>query len=251
MIKTTIKLIAFILILFLAVLTVFQKKMIYPGMSRQGQILKEPFKQIYDSYYKKGSTGKIWLFFGGNGAIPADYIDHMDLIDPDHSFLIVTYPGYNGVKKDLNPKTTNETIDNCIKEIIQKGYKYSDINFMCYSLGCAIAINWLSENKIPINNLVLLAPFWSLDEIVYSKYPFPPLIIKLLMDHNWENEKLKHIHKDINITILHGKQDKLIHYNHSERLSELRKTKLILTEDDDHQSIRNKIPDLFNNIFKN
>lgn len=241
MIKSTVSIAIVFLLLLLFTLTIYQESLIYPGMKRPSQILKKPFEQIDNSFYKKGSTGKIWVFFGGNGALPIDCIDYMKLIKPDHSFLIITYPGYNGVKEKLTPKSINNTIDRCIQQIKDRGYKPSDINFMCYSLGCAIAINWLFDTKFEINKLVLLAPFWSLDEIVNSKYPFPKFVIKKLMNHNWENEKLENINQKIDVTIFHGKQDKLIDCSHSERLSKIKiGSKLIFTEDD-HQSIRNVI----------
>jgi predicted esterase len=239
------------LILSLMTLVYYQETLIYPGMSRPGQKLKKPFEAIGNSYYKKGSTGKLWVFFGGNAAIPIDYMDHIKLIEPDDSLLIITYPGYNGDKTKLSPETTNEIIDHCIKEIKLKGYKNTYINFICYSIGCAIAINWLHKNKTQINNLVLLAPFWSLDEVIYSKYPFPSVLIKSLINHNWENKKITDINKNINITIFHGKQDKLIHYSHSVRLAKLAKlteSKLIITEHDDHNTIRNKIPEILKKI---
>jgi predicted alpha/beta hydrolase family esterase len=245
-IKTISALITILIILLLLILVTFQESLIYPGMKRPGEILKEPFEQIHDSFYKKGSTGKIWIFFGGNGSLPIDYINGIKLIKEDHSFLIITYPGYNGTKTKLTPGTTNALISKCIEELNNRGYQPKDINFMCYSIGCAIAINYLSDHPLLINKLILLAPFWSLDEIVHSKYPFPIFLIKKLINHNWENERLKNVHSKIDITIIHGKQDKLIDYSHSQRLSEVTKCKLILTEYDDHQSIYNKIPEYIN-----
>jgi len=229
------------LIMTLLILATFQEKLIYPGIENPQILLKEPFEQINDSFYKRGSTGKLWLFFGGNKSKSTDFVD----INSKHSFLIITYPGYNGTMSNPNPETTYDTIEKCIKKVCSKGYENKNINFMCYSIGCAIALNYLSKSKLPINKLILCAPFWSLDEIVHSKYPFPKFLIKQLMNHNWENDKIKDIHHEINVTILHGKNDKLIHYSHSERLAKLRKSKLILTEHD-HTSIRTRIPEYLN-----
>ncbi len=229
----------FLVFLLLVLLATFQEHLIYPGIKREKCILTEPFEDIYGSYYKKGSTDILWVFFGGNGSLPADFIDIIEQFD--HSFLMVTYPGYNGTPLKPNPETINNLVEKCLNDIIKRkqGNKYI-INFVCYSIGCAAGINYLSKQHLKINKLLLLAPFWSLDEIVYSKYPFPKFIIKQLMNHNWENEKLKDIHRDIDVTIIHGKNDNLIHFGHSERLSKLRKCKLILT-DDTHSSMRNKI----------
>lgn len=222
-----------------------QENLIYPGMKRPIHILQEPFENIHHSFYKKGTTGKIWIYFGGNNNNPIDYHDIFKNISIEHSILLITYPGYNGFKQDMNPHNTNLTIKKCINSILNKGYNIKDINFICYSIGCAIAINYLATHNININNLVLLAPFWSLDEIVHSKYPYPISIIKFLMNHNWENYKLKDIHPNINTTIIHGKNDELIHYSHSDRLSKLRNIELIYTNDD-HRSIREIIPNIIN-----
>jgi predicted alpha/beta hydrolase family esterase len=245
--KTVSTVIIVLIFLLLLILATFQENLIYPGIKRPGIILKEPFEEIHDSFYKKGSNGKIWVFFGGNNSLPGDYINIINNMSIDgHSFLIITYPGYNNTQLKPNPKTTYEKIDNCLNAIKKKGYKDENINFICYSIGCAVAINYLSKKKILIKNLVLFAPFWSLDEIVHSKYPFPIFVIKNLLNHNWENEKLKDIHHKIDVTIVHGKKDKLINYNHSERLSKIRKSKLILTEEDDHTSISNRISEYIN-----
>lgn len=231
------------LFLLLCTLTTIQEQLIYPGIKRQIQILNEPFLNINNSYYKKGNTGILWVLFGGNDSLPIDFVDITEL--SKHSFLIITYPGYNNTPLKPSPDNISNLTNQCLVKV-QTLYNYNIINFMAYSIGCAAAIYYLSQNrKIQINKLVLLAPFWSLDEIVHSKYPFPTFIIKKLLNHNWENEKLKDIDPKIDVSIFHGKNDKLINFNHSERLSKLKKCKIIFT-DDDHTSIRNKMIHIIN-----
>jgi predicted alpha/beta hydrolase family esterase len=230
----------FLVFLLLLLLMTFQEHLIYPGIKREKIHLSEPFEDIYGSYYKKGSTDILWVFFGGNGSIPADFVDIIEQFD--HSFLTITYPGYNNTPLKPSPETINNLVDKCLDKVLRKNKKYT-VNFACYSIGCAAGINYLSTKKKVINKMLLFAPFWSLDEIVYSKYPFPKFIIKKLMNHNWENDKLKDIHPSIDVTILHGKNDELIHFSHSERLSKLRNCKLILTNDT-HSSMKDRIAGL-------
>jgi hypothetical protein len=78
---------------------------------------------------------------------------------------------------------------------------------------------------------------------MYDNYYLPRTITKGILSHNWENENIKNISPDIDLTIIHGKNDDLISHEHAKRLSKLRKSKLIITEDD-HMSIFYKIPDL-------
>ncbi len=230
----------FLVFIILLALTTYQERLIYPGIKREKQILKEPYEDIHGSYYKKGTTGILWVFFGGNNSLPIDFIDITNSFN--HSFLIITYPGYNNTPSKPSPETINNLVEKCLEKILKKNKNYT-INFMCYSIGCAAGINFLSNKKLLVNKILLLAPFWSLDEIVHSKYPFPKFIIKQLMNHNWENEKIKEIDPNIDVTIVHGKNDELIHFNHSERLAKLRKCKLILTNDT-HSTMRNRIIEL-------
>jgi len=238
----------FFVIIFLSVLTIFQEQLIYPGINRPTLLLNEPFENIHGSYYKQGTSGILWVIFGGNHSLPADFIHLVEQDSVNHSFLIITYPGYNETPLKPTPESINLLVDKCIQKIM-KNYK---INFLCYSIGCAAGINYLHHNyrhgnrlKLPINKLILLAPFWSLDEIVHSKYPFPKSMIKQLLNHNWENEKLKSIDPDIKVIIIHGKNDELIHFSHSERLAKLRHCQFILTNDT-HGSVTSKMSSIIN-----
>jgi hypothetical protein len=144
-----------VIIITLMGLGFLQESLIYPGLKREKIHLKEPFDQIDNSYYKKGSTGKLWILLGGNNSLPGDFEDYV--IDKQDSFLLVTYPGYNGAELRPDPETMNKVIENCMKKL-DKNYK---INFLCYSIGCAVAINYLSSvgKKTNTDKVILLAPF--------------------------------------------------------------------------------------------
>lgn len=232
-----IKIFCFILALlfciFLAYLSCTQNKYIYPGMTIPYNELSVPYIKINQSYYKKGTTGRLWIYFGGNRSSPKDSMFIRQNIDD--SFFFVGYPGYNGSKIKMNPRNSLM----CIREDISKlNYPSDKTNIICYSIGCAIAINWLSiDNQARYDNLILLAPFWSLDKVINENCPLPRWLVRLLLDHNWENKRLQFINEYIKVHIYHGKQDKLISYKHSEQLSRIRNVRLTLT-DDDHKTIR-------------
>jgi hypothetical protein len=230
----------FLIFLILLYLFVNQQKLIYPGMSREidvsHPILKEPFEMINTSYYKKGKTGKLWLILGGNRSLPSDFTDYIG--ESTNSILMITYPGYNKTELKPNLETINLTIDNCIKKLNIKGYNNNDINFICHSIGCAAAINYLANKKIEIGKLVLLAPFSNISQVIYDKYMIPKFLINKLIDHMWDNQKIIDVHKSIEIVIIHGKHDKY--------LCELRGCNLEIT-DDDHNSIKRFIPTFINN----
>ncbi len=242
-----IKKITFIIIILMIILLYKQETLIYPGIGREIDYLhpvtKEPFELIDTSYYKQGTTGNIWILLGGNASLPSDYISYVK--HSKNSILLLTYPGFNKTKLRPNLDNINLVIDCCIKKLNKRGYHNENISFICYSIGCAAGINYLSTNKLKINKLILLAPFYNISKVIEDNYYIPQFISNSLLDHVWDNHKIKDIHQSINVIIIHGKNDKLINVKHSEILSKVRFSKLIITEDC-HNTITRLINDYIN-----
>jgi len=246
--------ICIVYLLLLGLLNTVQLDLLYPGRYRECTELGEPWQKISNSYYKKGTTKDLWVVLGGNNSVPTDYVKFT--IGSDHNFILIGYPGYclEGGKGPSHPDPTNTA-----KEIKTSLDKFKDtntntntntINFVCYSIGTGVGLNFLSNHpEYQVKKVVLIAPFWSIEDIVWDKCFIPNSIINYFLVHSWDNHaniiKLPDI---IDLTLVHGKNDILITSEHSERLFELIKhrknAKLILTEDDDHLSVCRLIPDL-------
>lgn len=232
-------------VLFVMALAFFQEYLMYPGRYREQSVISESFRQIDKSYYKKGISNKLWVICGGNYSIPQDYVKFTEGLD--HSWLLVNYPGYPGNENEHpNPETMSKNIRKCLEKL--KEYKH--INFLGYSIGTAVTLNYLEKYgpDHPVETVILLAPFYSIDEIIYSKFLVPRIVTQNLLNHNWNNyEAITKLPVDINLTIAHGKNDEVVNYEQSIQLHELIKdkihTKLILTEDD-HMSVCRLIPEL-------
>ena len=243
-------LIVFILcVLYLALigtLNLVQKHLLYPGRHRECKTLEEPFTQIENSFFKPGTSQDLWVFLGGNNSIPSDYSHYAQT--SEHNCLLITYPGYNCNEADPNPDTMADTIKKCLDKLKDNPmHKKFVINFVCFSIGTGVGLYFLSKygKDYNIKKVILLAPFWSIDEIVWDKCLIPQSVVRYLLIHNYENHlNLLQIPKDIEITIAHGKSDEIISHEHSLRLNKLRKSKLIITDDDTHLTINRLIPEL-------
>lgn len=235
-------------------MTVQQQKYIYPGTLLPKVNAGEGFVDIGNAYYKKGTSAsggqnndkQIWFLLGGN-CCKSDDFSH---VVSDHSLCIVIYPGYGGTTGTPEPHSIRKVLHTCIKHIKKLGYQESNINFLCYSMGCAIGIDYLHFSKMSINKLVLISPFYSLEDVVYDKYKVPINIITLLLDHSWDNSRLVNT-KFNKLTIVHGINDKLIGPRHVEKLVDVLETNhdlinkyVVITTTDNHTTVFSKI-----NIF--
>lgn len=234
----------FIFILLISIiLIIFQEHFIYTGYHRTIIPLKPPYQHLKNnSYYKQGTSDELWLIFGGNGSLPQDYV--ILTKNTNHSYIYINYPGFGGIDGSMSPNSSLKLIDDIITLIPNK---YTNINILGYSIGCAVSMHYLYKRPKfmkKINKIRLLAPFWSLDEVANNRYlPYlPNYIIKTLLSHNWENYiYIKHIDPNINLIILHGQNDIYVPYDQSKRLHELRPNTMFITTDDDHESILKKI----------
>lgn len=233
-----------------------QQEYIYPGTLLSKVDAGDGYVNIGNAYYKEGGSGsgsgsgskQIWFLLGGNCCRPNDF-SH---IVSDDSLCVVIYPGYGGTTGTPEPHSIRKTLHKCVRKIKKLGYDEKNMNFLCYSMGCAIGIDYLHLTKMSINKLVLVAPFFSLEDVVYDKYLVPISIIKLLLNHSWDNSRLVDT-KFKKLTIAHGFYDKLIGPRHVEKLTDVLEASpevvdkyLVITTTDDHYTIFFKI-----NIFMN
>lgn len=238
--------ITLLLLILIPTLYSIQNYFIYPGLRRHLENFKDSeFSYIDGSLYKSGTGDKLngdklIIIIGGNGSVPTDFIPFVK--GNDH-FLLV---GYYGPDRDISP--TSESISKhlgSILNLITRSSKINSVKFICHSIGCGIALDYLSKNKLSLpTEIVLLAPFCKLSEIISKESGIPIQLIKSVLAQEWDNEEaITKLGRNTDVTLIHGRIDDLINWSNSERLSKLYKPcKLILTDDDHNSIVKNVLP---------
>lgn len=215
-------------VVYLILLYFLQDYIIYAGINRYCISLKDKYESIGPGcYYKKGTTGTLWIVLGGNESLPEQYTDIID--EYDHSFVTVSYPGYgeNRTKYGHCPRsdTVVSLLDTILKEVVDD---YKDIRFICHSMGCGIGLYYLSHKKLhfDVNKVILLAPFWSLIAVISESYYsafISDFLVKYIVRSEWNNyENIQLVDPKTEIHIYHGRYDSLISWEQSYRLKCLR-----------------------------
>jgi predicted alpha/beta hydrolase family esterase len=245
--KPVVILVAWCLLLVLFGTWFKQESLIYPGKFRNSKIPDKPFVHLANGswYLERKNSKKIWIVLGGNNSMPHDF--KKEALASEYSFLLVHYPGFGRKTGNTRPKTTFRLINECLKECFKR-IKYKEINFVCHSIGCGIGLHYIAHAKKfilkKVGRVVLLAPFWKLEEVIANKktYILPEKMITMLIDHTWNNyEHIKLVPRNIEVIIVHGSKDSLIDYKQGKRLSNVRKGTRFIMTNDDHDTITNKI----------
>ncbi len=145
-------------------------------------------------------------------------------------------PSHEGLMADANA-----VLDFLINE---QHIASKTIDTEAHSLGCAIALHTLASRTESFGDVLLLAPFSSIRDIVKDRLkPLPQGLIDWLTNV-WNNtEALADIKDRIgSLTIMHGTEDEIIPYEQSRRLHEVAqvlgiKSKLLILDDIKHNNI--------------
>jgi predicted alpha/beta hydrolase family esterase len=185
---------------------------------------------------------KIMIFSHGNASDISDYYDFKKIANEINVCIVVyDYIGYgkSHIYKLLNEKTCYKSHETIVKyyEKLNK-----DIYLVGQSLGTGVVVDYISTHDISlIKKVMLISPYKSICSVVYDSSLLYP--INQFMSIN----KIKSINKKLKIYFYHGKNDKIINYNHSIILSSLCNSHLILLEDIGHNDILQYID--FNNFI--
>ena len=148
--------------------------------------------------------------------------------DLNYDVYVIDYRGYGKSQgKISNEKQIHEDIQIAYNMLLER-YDESNIIVLGYSLGTGIATKLASTNNP--KSLILLAPYFSLTDMLRHTYPFiPGIFLKYKFKTN------KHIvNCKMPIYIFHGNKDSIIYYNSSIKLKE------IIKEKDKHITIDGK-----------
>lgn len=159
-------------------------------------------------FYLHGNAGSLKTW----GQLASSYTDN------NYDIFFLDYRGFG--KSEGHISSQNELFEEIqvAYNVMKKRYNEQDIIIVGYSIGTGPAA-WLSSQNNP-EKLILLAPYYSLTNVVQSICPvIPRFIVK------YKLETYKYI-KDCGmpVTIFHGDKDEVIDYGNSIDLRELFKT---------------------------
>lgn len=190
---------------------------------------------------KTDSSKGLVVFLHGNAGSIADWSEENILYnDEDYDFLICDYRGFgkSGGEIDNQHRVFEDVL--MVFDSVAQNYKDRKIVIIGYSLGTTFASYLASKRKVSM--LVLLAPFYSLENIKSKMYPFIPTFLL-----KYRFQTFAYIDRISSpITIFHGKNDKIIPIKSSHRLKHHLKPddKFITLRHQGHGGITN------NNVYK-
>lgn len=168
----------------------------------------------------KNNQTKVY-FHGNQGHFGALSDQAIEDYKRGYNVCLATYRSYIGRMGILTQQGIIDDASAAIDTLIdKKAIPSSSIDIEAHSLGSAVAINTLAQRNLrkqsegsfeKFNNLTLIAPFNSIQDMIKEKLWFlPKFLIKWLFPDAWNNEKTV---KDIctnSIHIVHGSADRIV-----------------------------------------
>lgn len=110
------------------------------------------------------------LYFGGNAEDVSASMPRLSATFPDHSLYLLHYRGYGGSSGSPSEASLHEDASALFDKVYARHPKITVIG---RSLGSGVAIRLASVR--PIARLVLITPFYSLEELAVRQFPFVPV----------------------------------------------------------------------------
>ncbi len=215
-------------VVYILLLAMFQRHIIYPGRNLVPPIIPSGVAANAESFWIITTFGKVEgrliaargngrrpfvIFFHGNGELVDDLSPELEqLRQMDCGLLLVEYPGYGHSSGRPHQRSLEETALSAYDALIQRPeVDVSRIVAFGVSLGSAPALT-LAVNR-PIRALILAAPLTSLRPFGYRRL-FPSFLLHDTFDNidlikGYEGPML----------VLHGQHDEIIPFSHGQRLS--------------------------------
>jgi pimeloyl-ACP methyl ester carboxylesterase len=168
----------------------------------------------------KESKGLVFYLHGNAGSLKNwGHISEL-YTNLDYDIFILDYRGFGKSEGKINSEDQLFQDNQFVYDELKKKYSEKNIVIIGYSIGSGMASKLASKNNP--KHLVLKAPYYSLTDLVKSKYPFiPSFILKYDMDSNKSIKNCK-----MPITIFHGDNDNVIYYGSSIKLKNQNKDKI-------------------------
>jgi pimeloyl-ACP methyl ester carboxylesterase len=166
---------------------------------------------------------RLWIVFGGNAMTALDWLEILNECQVGAGgFLLVDYPGYGLCAG--NP-SADSILENAIaayhavidskRWIIRRSY----LGVLGWSIGAAAGLQFAEE--YPVQDLVLIAPFTTMEDMVKRFTLIRPGM--LLLDRFDNLSALSHVceqNPELKVTIIHGEKDSLVPTRMGRKLSQ-------------------------------
>lgn len=205
-------------LLFIAVLTVTQRDMMYfppAGISEEQMGLLADFRQIevqtddglsLRGYFVPPADNKkpVLILFHGNGSHPSwEVFKTQALKDKGYGILLASYRGYDG--NQGSPSEAGLFVDGkAYAGFIKADYPQNPLILYGSSLGAAIAVD-VALHTSP-QALILEVPFFSAVDVAVKFYPYIPFMNTLVKDPYRNDEKITKIESPL-LFLLAGKDE--------------------------------------------
>jgi len=167
---------------------------------------------------------RLWILFGGNAMTALDWLVILNGFQSDSIvFLLVDYPGYGLCNGLTTADSISESAVTAYRALIgQAGWTEANpaIGVLGWSLGAAAALQFAERQRV--EDLVLISPFTSMQDMVRKVVGLPPGM--LLLDRFDNIAALTQVCAGTSaprVTIIHGYKDALIPVRMGERLASL------------------------------
>lgn len=150
-----------------------------------------------------------------------------------YDVFLLDYPGYGKSEGEIRSEKQLHKAVQAAYDEIKKRYLEENIVVLGYSIGTGLAAHLASNNAPRL--LILQAPYYSLSDLIRSKFPIiPSFIIKYPLR---TDKYLKQCRMPV--ALIHGDKDALIPVSSSKRLSEAFKAgdTLIILPNQEHNGI--------------
>ncbi|MEZ5324848.1 MAG: alpha/beta fold hydrolase [Verrucomicrobiales bacterium] len=194
---------------------------------------------------------RIWLLFGGNGALALDWLPVISFApETADGFVLMDYPGYGFSEGCPSPSSIRDSIDDLVRTLISR-FDLSEAEFCSrlgvvgHSLGAAIAMD--TAARYGAKRVILVSPFTTMKSLAAMIVGSLP---SRLLRHHYDN--IASIAKwradrgdDAHVFIFHGLEDELIPLSMAEELADRFPdcVTLQVVEGGDHNGILLKIRD--------
>lgn len=161
----------------------------------------------------KNNSKKVILYFHGNTGNVRRAAYQADRFNANNYDVFI--PDYRGYGKTKGVNTSNkQLLSDATKAyaFLKQHYAEKDILIIGYSLGSGMA-SYVAGNASPWH-LILVAPFTSLVDIKDQfLWMFPDFLLKYKLSNK---DHLKAV--TCPVTLIHGTEDEVVHYNYSKEL---------------------------------
>lgn len=232
MIKFLIKLflsLASLYITMFFLIAIFQEKMIFMPESlpqhyqynfntdfKELFLVAEDGAKLNALHFKVDKPKGVVLYFHGNAGELASWGEVVQkFVDRDYDVLVMDYRGYGKSTGSRTEKALYKDAE-MFYEYVLRGYSENDIVVYGRSLGTTFA-TYVAAINHP-RELILEAPFYSLDEVASHRFPIYP--VKTFLKFHFPTYKyIQQVRSPI--FIFHGTGDKTVPYANSIKLSKL------------------------------